>query len=258
MSKYKIASVSYLNSKPFLYGLKNYPFKSEIKYSVDTPANISKQLLNGEVDLALIPVAVLTQMKEYYLLDGFCIGAIGPVQSVCLFAEQPIEKCHTILLDYQSRTSVILTKILTQKHWKIFPHFVSTQEGYEKTIKGETAGLVIGDRALELKNKFPFVYDLSAEWKKMTSLPFVFAAWISTNKIPEEISEELIKAFELGLNSMNKVIAEEQKNYSGIDVKDYLTNGIDFILDAEKIKSMNLFLEYLKEVEMIWPVELLN
>lgn len=250
MSKYKIASVSYLNSKPFLYGLKNYPFKSEIEFSVNTPAKISNQLLNDEVDLALVPVAVLSQLREYHLLNGFCIGSNGPVQSVSLFSELPIEKCKTVLLDYQSRTSVMLTKILFQKHWKLFPQFASTEDGYEQNIKGETAGLVIGDRALALKHKFPFVYDLSTEWKKLTNLPFVFAAWISANKIPDEIENELTKAFQYGINNIDKVIAEEQNNYSGIDVNDYLTNGIDFILDDEKIKAMKLFLTYLKEIEI--------
>ena len=249
MTKYKIASVSYLNSKPFLYGLKNYPFKSQIEYSVDTPAKISDRLLNGEVDLALVPVAVLSQMKEYYLLKGFCIGANGPVQSVCLFSELPIEKCNAVLLDYQSRTSVMLTKILMQKLWKLKPEFVSTNEGYEQNIKDKTAALVMGDRALELKNKFPFVYDLSEEWKKLTNLPFVFAAWISATKIPDEIEVELTSAFQFGINSIDKVVIEEQVNYSSIDVNDYLMNGISFILDDEKIKAMNLFLTYIKEIE---------
>lgn len=249
MSKYKIASVSYLNSKPFLYGLKNYQFKSAIEYSVDTPANIAMQLLNGQVDLALVPVAVLTQMPEYYLLNGFCIGANGPVQSVSLFSEFPIEKCKKVLLDYQSRTSVMLTKILFQKHWKLFPQYLTTEDGYEQNIKGETAGLVIGDRALALKNKYPFVYDLSSEWKKLTNLPFVFAAWVSANKIPVEIENELTNAFQFGLNNLPKVILEEQSNYPEIDVIDYLSNGIDYILSDEKIKSMKLFLSYINESE---------
>lgn len=258
MSKYKVALVSYLNSKPFLYGLKNYSFKSSIEYSVDTPSNIAKQLLNNEVDLALVPVAVIAQLKEYSLLNGFCIGADGPVQSVCLFSDQPIEKCKKILLDYQSRTSVILTRILIQKHWVLFPQFVSATEGFEKNIKDETAGLVIGDRALLMKNKFRYAYDLSAEWKKFTGLPFVFAAWISKNKIPNEIQIELTSTFEMGLGSIEKVIAEEENNFRGINVKEYLTKNIKFILDEEKLKAMNLFLVYLKETEMIWPLEILN
>ena len=249
MSKYKIASVAYLNSKPFLYGLNNFPFKSDIEYTVDTPANISVKLLNGEVDLALVPVAVLSQLKQYYLLDGYCIGAKGPVQSVCLFSERPIENCNRILLDYQSRTSVMLTKILMSKHWKLYPEFVSTEVGYENEIKNETAGLVIGDRALELKSKFKFIYDLSEEWMKLTGLPFVFAVWVSLNEIPDEIKSELTKAFQFGINSIDKVIAEEEKKFIGIDVGNYLTYGIDYIFNDEKLKAMQLFLNYIIEIE---------
>lgn len=249
MSKFKIASVSYLNSKPFLYGLKNYPFKSEIEYSVDTPANVSIKLFNGEVNLALVPVVVLSQLKQYYLLDEFCIGAKGPVQSVCLFSEKPIENCNSILLDYQSQTSVMLTKILMSKHWKLNLEFVSTEAGYEKEIKNETAGLVIGDRALKLKSKFKFVYDLGEEWMKLTGLPFVFAVWLSLNEIPGEIKSELVEAFQFGINSIDKVIAEEEFFFLGIDVENYLTNGIDYMFNDDKIRAMKLFLNYITEIE---------
>ena len=68
--------------------------------------------------------------------------------------------------------------------------------------------------------------------------------------LTDEIENELTKAFQYGINNIDKVIAEEQNNYSGIDVNDYLTNGIDFILDDEKIKAMKLFLTYLKEIEI--------
>ncbi len=250
MQKYKIALVSYLNSKPFLYGLKNYSFQSPIEFSVNTPAAIANQLLNNEVDLALVPVAILNEMKEYFMLPDFCIGCNGEVQSVSLFSEIPIQKCKSVLLDYQSRTSVMLAKILLEKHWKLNPEFVSTSEGYEQKIKGVTAGLVIGDRALQLKNKFPFVYDLGMEWKKFTNLPFVFAVWASAKKIPNEISSELKAAFESGMNSMSEVIAEEQINYLGIDVKDYLTNGISFQLNEEKLIGMKLFLQLIQEYEI--------
>ncbi len=257
MSKYKVALVSYLNSKPFLYGLKNYSFKNarsanwEIEFSVDTPSNIAKQLLNNEVDLALVPVAILNEMKEYYILPDYCIGCNGAVQSVCLFSEIPLQQCNSVLLDYQSRTSVMLTKILLDKHWKLNPEFISTAEGYEQKIKETTAGLVIGDRALQLKNKFQFVYDLGEEWKNFTSLPFAFAVWASAKKIPDEIAAELNAAFQHGFNSIEKVIAEEQINYPDIDVKKYLTTDIDFSFDAEKLKAMNLFLRYSNEMESV-------
>ena len=89
------------------------------------------------------------------------------------------------------------------------------------------------------------------EWKKFSNLPFAFAVWASAKKIPDEIVKELNAAFQLGINSLHKVIAEEQKNYDGIDVSDYLKNGIDYLFNNEKSNAMNLFLRYVKESESV-------
>lgn len=245
MSKYKVAAVSYLNAKPFLHGLHNYHFKNEIKISVDTPANIASQLLKGEVDLALVPIATLPQMKEYFLLPDYCIGGDGAVQSVCIFSEQPFENCKSLLLDYQSRTSVLMAKILLKNYWRQDLNFLKTEAGYEEKISGDTAGLVIGDRTLQLKNKFKHVEDLGEIWKNFSGLPFVFAVWGSSKPIPENISTELLNAFQLGMNEMDKVIEAEEKNYPGIDVRSYFKTGISFTLDERKMKAMNLFFNYL-------------
>jgi len=250
MPKYKIALVSYLNSRPFLFGLENYSFKNEIEVLLDTPARIADLLLKKEVDLALVPVAVIPKMKKHFMLPGFGIGCSGEVQSVCVFAESKIERCESILLDYQSRTSVLLTKILLQKHWKLSLREKKTTQGYENNIRGAQAGLVIGDRALMLRDSFSYMYDLGTEWKKMTKLPFVFAAWVSNKKIPQSISEELTSAFQLGINSIDKLIKEEKlkKNFAGFDIEYYLKHAINFSLDKEKLEAMNLFLKYTEDL----------
>ena len=54
-------------------------------------------------------------MDEYHINTRFCIGCDGPVASVCLFSEVPVEEIRTVLLDYQSRTSVALAEILFEK-----------------------------------------------------------------------------------------------------------------------------------------------
>ena len=74
-------------------------------------------------------------------------------------------------MDYQSRTSVALLKILLAEHWKIKPSFTAAVKGFEEQIKGTTAGLVIGDRAFAQRQRSKYIYDLADAWKQMTGLP---------------------------------------------------------------------------------------
>ncbi len=87
------------------------------------------------------------------------------------------------MLDYQSRTSDDLLKILIKEYWKINPVFEETSGEYQSKISGTTAALIIGDRALKQREISSYIYDLGLEWKKFTGLPFVFAAWVSNKKL---------------------------------------------------------------------------
>ena len=76
--------------------------KEEIELVIDYPANIAKALLKNEIDIGLVPIAVLPEMKEYHIFSNYGIGADGEVASVCLFSEVPIEKVEKVLkLEYK-------------------------------------------------------------------------------------------------------------------------------------------------------------
>ncbi|MDQ3683235.1 MAG: menaquinone biosynthesis protein, partial [Bacteroidota bacterium] len=187
MKKIKVAAVNYLNTKPLLFGIKNHPGFDQIELIEDYPAKIADMLINGKVDLALVPVSIIPQMKEHYVITDYCIGSDGAVASVCLFSEVIIENIEKVYLDYQSRTSVMLAKILLKEYWKKKVKFINaTSEEFQKEIVGSTAGVIIGDRALEQRLESKYIYDLGEAWKHHTGLPFVFAAWISNKRLPAD------------------------------------------------------------------------
>lgn len=245
MEKIKVGIVNYLNTKPLIYGLNQSPVMQELELIGDYPANIARLLLEGKIDMGLVPVAVIPQLKEYYINTDYCIGCDGPVASVCLFSEVPVEQIETVLLDYQSRTSVALAKILIRDHWKIAPRLVDTRNDYRADIKGTTAGVVIGDRALEQRNKSKYVYDLGAAWKEMTGLPFVFAAWVSNKPLPASFVDSFNKANAAGVNCIPSVVATTP--YPVFDLHAYYTRFIDYRLDDRKHQALALFLSKLKE-----------
>ncbi|NPA67517.1 MAG: menaquinone biosynthesis protein [Chlorobi bacterium] len=249
--KIKISAVSYLNTLPFIYGIeKNNNLMRRIELSKDIPAICADKLITGKVDLGLIPVAEISKLKKPRIISDYCIGANGKVGTVLLLGERPVSEINTVLLDYQSRTSVNLTKILIKNYFKKNPDFIYAKEGYENDIGGKTAALIIGDRAFKYKNKFEFVYDLSEIWMKYSSYPFVFAAWVSNIELDDEFIKQFNDALKNGLENIDKITGNyNKKNNSGeINIKKYLTENISYYLDSEKRKGMQLFLKLIKEL----------
>lgn len=237
----KISIVSYLNSKPFIYGLDKNP-SPEWNVSLDMPSECARKLIDGEADLGLIPVAALKAIPGYNIISPYCIGAVGKVDSVKLYSEVPLEKIETVLLDYQSRTSVNLVQVLARDHWKISPKWENASPGYESQVTGTTAAVIIGDRTFSLHGKYKHEYDLAEHWQQLTQLPFVFAVWASRKKISSEMEETFTTALRHGLANIDEVAKLNASQYPGVDIHSYLTRSISYRLDADKEKAIELFL----------------
>ena len=243
----RISAVSYLNTIPFIYGLKQSELIKEINLQLDYPSMCAEKLINGEVDLALVPVAVIPKLNNPQIISDYCIGANGAVDTVCLYSDVPITEVESITLDYQSRTSVALLKVLLKEYWNLSPEFRESQIGFEDKIKDKNAALVIGDRAFSLNKKHKYIYDLSAIWKELTGLPFVFAAWVSNKKLHQDFIFEFNKSLKKGLDNINIALNLESDNYPNCtNPEDYLNNKISYVLDVKKEKGMELFLEKIK------------
>ena len=246
LEKIKVGAVSYLNTKPLLYGIKRSPqLMEQIELVEDYPSGIAEMLVNGTIDVGLVPVAVIPRLREWHIVTDYCIGGDGDVASVCLFSDVPIEKIEKVLLDYQSKTSVSLAKILLRHYWKIDPVPEDAKEDYISEIKGTTAGVVIGDRALAQRKVSPYIYDLAGAWKAMTGLPFVFAAWIANKKLPDDFVRIFNEANTAGLQHIDEVIVENP--YPAYNLDTYYRKNISYKLDESKKKGMKKFLEFLKK-----------
>ena len=238
--KIRVGAVSYLNTKPLTYAFEKGAMEDQLDLHFEYPSKLAIQLLNDEIDLGLIPVAAIPSLNEYHIISDYCIGTEGEVASVCLFSEVRIHEIDTILLDYQSRTSVALLKILLKDHWRISPVLLDSATGYESNIQGSTAGLVIGDRALSQRNESKYIYDLGIGWKEMTGLPFVFAAWVSNKKLPEDFLTQFNETLQKSLLATDEVI--ESINYTIYDLGVYYKQNINYLFDEKKRKGLKLFL----------------
>jgi len=251
MDKIRISAVKYANTYPFIYGLEASGFDKKVILETDHPADCAAKLIAGKVDIGLIPVATLPLLKEYDIISDYCIGANGNVRTVMLLSNCTFESIETIYLDYRSRSSVNLSKVLAKNSWKREFTWVNTSKGFDfRNIGMNEAVVLIGDQCFEFEKSFRYRIDLAAEWKKFSGLPFVFACWTANRKLPEDFIEEFNGALVLGVKNIDAVVEKFGKTgtITGDDLKVYLTENIDYNFDEDKKKALKLFLELMSKL----------
>jgi len=172
----RLGAVSYLNTKPLVYGLEAYPDRFAVRF--DVPARCATLLQEGQVDVGLIP-AIEYLAGEYWIVPDVAIASDGEIASVAVFTRVPIDQVKTLALDVSSRTSVALTRVLCARRWGIAPSWVAAAPDLSSMLERADAALLIGDPALEIDPARHGVtkIDLGSEWLALTGLPFVYAMW---------------------------------------------------------------------------------
>lgn len=252
MFEVRISAVRYSNTYPLIYGLEHSGIELNAEIEIDHPADTAKKIIEGKADIGLIPVVAIHQNPALSIVGDFCIGSRGPVRTVLLLSNKPIEELDTIYLDYRSRTSVALTRLLAGKFWKRDFRWVATDREFSFLNIADNEGLVlIGDQCYEMESHYSHRTDLAVEWNKYTGLPFVFACWVANKSFSSKFLEKFNKAMAYGLANIDMVVeAYGNRGSMPPDVlKDYLTNNIDFLLDDEKRIAMHAFFKYLDELK---------
>lgn len=243
MKKISLTAVSYLNTKPLLFGLFKSPVADLLDIQLDIPSVCAQKLSNGEADLGLVPVAVLPHLETPYVISDYCIGTVGAVKTVGIFSQCPIEEITHLYLDHHSRTSVELAKILLEEYWRIKPQYVAATEGYQTNIKGTAAGVIIGDRTIGQERNYRYFYDLGAIWQAHTGLPFVFAAWVSTRPLDPQFVSDFNQALKQGIDAIPQLIYLIPPPHPEFDLGEYYTHHISYEFDQPKRRALSIFLE---------------
>ena len=134
----RLGAVSYLNTKPLVYGLDAYPDQFDVRF--DVPSKCATLLHEGKVDLGLIP-AIEYLRGDYCIVPDVSIASDGDVATVAVFTRKPIAQVRTLALDLSSRTSVALTRVLCAKHWHIAPSFTPAEPDLEAMLARADAAL---------------------------------------------------------------------------------------------------------------------
>ncbi len=241
MNKVKISAVSYTNTKPFIYGLEHANVINQIDLSLDIPSDCAARLIDGQVDVGLIPVAAIPHVPNANIISGYCIGSVGAVNSVFIFSNVPFDQIKTLKLDKHSRTSNNLARVLLKFHWKLDVEFTTDLDAQTDAM------VLIGDRTFGKKNDFPYCYDMGEQWMIFTGLPFVYAAWVANKALPDTFKTAFDEALKYGLDHRHKVL-KTLPAIANFDLEDYLMNKLDFTLTAEKREALDRFLSYIRKL----------
>jgi chorismate dehydratase len=236
-----IAAVSYLNTIPFIYGIRHEGnFRADLLLS--PPSECTKNYVEERADLALLPAAAVPSLKSTDVITEYCIGAVGPVRTVVLLSDGPVSEVRRVFLDPHSQTSVQLVGYLAAHRWKIAPEWYSLDD-YEQLRHAQEgdAFLLIGDKVFDHEEKFRYKYDLAAEWQAATKLPFAFAVWVARKGTPYEVIESLQHALTFGLEHTYEAILEAGFDKKPYDAYEYLTRNIDYIFDNQKRRALQKF-----------------
>jgi chorismate dehydratase len=235
----RLGVVSYLNAEPLVYGLDGDPGFELLR---DVPSRVAERLHAGEVHLGMIP-SIEYPRGDYAVVPGIAITSRGPVRSVRLLLQRPIEHVRRVALDRSSRTSQALLKVLLRERLGRDPEYVQMPPEPAAMLASADAALLIGDPALYLDLPGEPI-DLGEEWTRITGLPFVYAFWAGpVGAIDAAGVRRLQAALHQGLLGLGRIAAV----YNGLGAghaarsEAYLRTNIVYRLEDDELRGLREF-----------------
>lgn len=265
----RVGRIPYINCYPVYGGVDRGLVPLEATLVDGVPTALNKMMADGTLDVSVVSaVEYARDWERYLLLPELAISCDGPVRSVMMFSTKPAEELagERVLVSRSSMTSVHLLELLFEHVWKARPEFVpgNAEADAIASRAGDdvAARLVIGDAALMLQSAdhpvaqghgqaYPYVYDLGAEWKRWTGLPFVFAVWVAQRSTPVteslKVHAALIQSRDWGLKHLDELSAQASRS-TGVSLqecREYF-NGLDWRLTMPDLEGLSEFLRRLE------------
>jgi chorismate dehydratase len=259
MNAMKVGAVSYLNTKPLVYGLpprgrmtpgfaQAETGQSGLELVFDLPSRLADRLSRGELDVALIPSIEFFQNPQYTIISDACIGCRGPVYSVKLLSRVPVSEIKTLALDEGSRTSASLVQILLRERHNVVPERLPLPIGSPWEESPADAILLIGDRAMHPPvGQFAEIWDLGDVWCRWAELPFVFAMWVARPGLDTtELAARLSLARDQGLAHLTQIAAAEAPRYELTydQCLTYLRDNLHFYLHRRELAGLRTYYQH--------------
>lgn len=232
MGRIRIGSVPYLNARPLIYGLEDEVVKAP-------PSTLVKLLRTKAIDVALAPSVTLFDSDAYRVVPGISIGSRGPVRSVVLFHLRRLNRLRTVVVDNESRASVMLLKVLLAKKHEVAPRYVPA---WRLSLKRSNydAQLLIGDKAMRHRDAGRKL-DLGRAWDEFVQVPFTYAMWIVRRDVElGDTVERLRAAKAAGLANIDEIVARQRVLPKRV-VRQYYAENVRYDFGDEELFGFQLF-----------------
>jgi len=280
VSKLRISIVQYLNTAPLVWGFTSGSLRGKYDATFTVPSQCAEQLRTGGVDVAIIPAIEYQRIDDLVILPDMAIASKKQVRSLLIIAKKPIEQVKAFALDRSSRSTQTLTRILCAEKWKIAPEFFEASPDLGAMLQQADAALLIGDPALRIavgieKDSWPgsggrticqaatlgiagsellYVYDVVGEWRSLTGLPAVLAVWAARRDVAtSEVAADFLASRDFGLSCIPEICfdAARELELPQRTLESYLRHNIDFSLDEENRRGLELYFAYAANLGLI-------
>ena len=229
-----------------------------VSLTLAVPSRCAELFHDQRVDLALLPIGALQEQTHARVLEGYCIGARGAVESVGIYAHRPIEQVRRIYLDPDSRTSTLLTRILLARYWGLQPELVPLSPLFleQKRCEQEEAVLLIGDKVFAYRDHYEYAYDLGLAWNAYAGLPMVFAVWVTHQMTETPWLNDFLQALAYGVEHIPLAIQDYPLPHpiSSQHAIEYLSQRIDYHFDQGKQAALQRFQEEVRRLPDSAPI----
>lgn len=259
MRPLRVSAISFLNTAPLLWDFEHDGRRPEFHLEYTVPSACAEQLRAGAADIGIIPVAAYHAIPDLVVIPEVAIATKGAVRSIVLVSKVPLGEVRTVAADTSSRTSVLLARLLFRKWQGGDREFIPTAPNLDAMLARCDAALLIGDPALTVSRSQYLVYDLAEEWHRRTAKPFVFAFWALRREALAQAPAELARIFQQsrdhGLEPANLAkLGREWAPRVGLpeaEVVRYLTENIDYSLDAQNLEALEFFFRAAEECGLL-------
>lgn len=225
---------------PFLYGIRREGnFRADL--SLVSPRDCIARISDGSADVALIPADAVPSLGEAHPVTGYCIGAAGRSPLALLAGAGTTSEVRRVLFDPDRTAAMRLAAHVLYRRWNLAPEFAACPPGEfpDAPDPGDLL-LLTGDRAAFRAPQLPLFCDLTAEWRRLARLPFVFWVWIARVGVDPEWIEGLHNALTFGIEHTYEALAESEYAPRLGEAYAY-SAAFDYIFDNQKEKALRKF-----------------
>lgn len=251
---YTVGCVPYVNAIPLVEMFEEMGPASPVKVIYQVPSELPALLDSGEAHAILVSSVDALRVPDRRIAEGVCIGSRGPVKSVRLFSKKPISQIETLALDASSMTSNRLARVLLREQFGVEPETQTLPPSLQSMLEVADACVLIGDIGMMSDGSGLHVLDLGEAWRKLTRLPFVWAAWIGNDGLHPELVWWLQRAAACAGNAMDgepyyiwknreSMVARamKQANWPEAVAKDYFENVMAYRMDDSMLDGFREF-----------------